>query len=308
MKLNSSYRLKGLMIVMIITLISTTNSKAQLSPLGAMYFQNQYLGNPSMAGAQEGLRVNMGYSSQQTSMPGSPKTQIITMGYRVNKVGMGLNLMIDQAGLINRTRVIGTYAYHLPLNGDNGNLRFGLSLGLMKDRLNGDVYSGDQGDLSVARFNERPAYVDGDFGATYEKKSLTVQLAVPNLRSFFRSNDTFNGNFVDQANLFSSLSYKFDLPEQIGGISLEPKLCYRGFTGIDDIIDLGTNVTLLGDKISFMTMYHSSKNVSLGFGSKLNSMFYLNAVYRTGTAAFNGNTNGDFEVNLRVKLSKKESK
>jgi len=308
MKLYNKIKLKGLMMVTIISLINSVESVAQLSPMGAVYYQNQYLINPSMAGAQEGLRMDLGYSSQQTNMPGSPKTQIMTMGYRVNKVGMGLNVMIDQAGLISRTRVMGTYAYHLPLNNDNGNLRFGLSLGLLKDRLTGDLYNGEQGDVSVARFNERPAYIDGDFGATYEKKALTIQVAVPNLRSFFRSEDTFNANSVNQSNLFSAVSYKISLSEQMGGIGLEPKLCYRGFTGFDDIVDLGTNVTLLDEKISFMTMYHSSKNVSLGFGSKLNSMFHLNAVYRTGSAAFNGNTNGDFEINLRLNLNKKESK
>jgi hypothetical protein len=74
------------------------------------------------------------------------------------------------------------------------------------------------------------------------------------------------------------------------------------------MMDLGTNVTLLDDKMSFMAMYHSTKSMSLGLGSKLSSMFYLNAVYKTATAALNGNTNGDFELNLRVNLSKKEAK
>jgi hypothetical protein len=67
-------------MITIITLLSTTSSKAQLSPFGAMYYQNQYLANPAIAGAQEGLRADLGFNSQQTNIPGSPKTQIITMG------------------------------------------------------------------------------------------------------------------------------------------------------------------------------------------------------------------------------------
>ena len=296
------------MIITIITLLSATSSKAQLSPFGAMYYQNQYLGNPAMAGAQEGLRADLGYGSQQTNMPGSPKTQIMTMGYRVKKVGMGLNVMMDQAGLINRTRVMGTYAYHLPLDNDFGYLRFGLSMGLMKERIAGDDLSGDQGDLSIARFNQRPAYIDGDFGVSYERKALTMQLALPNLKTFFRSDAANASNIVDQVKLFSAVSYKLDLPNAMGGIGLEPKLSYRSVSGFKDMMDLGTNVTLLDDKMSFMAMYHSTKSMSLGLGSKLSSMFYLNAVYKTATAALNGNTNGDFELNLRVNLSKKEAK
>lgn len=307
MKLNSNYRLKGMMMIIIITLISTTSSKAQLSPFGAMYFQNQYLGNPAMAGSQEGFRMDLGHSSQQINMPGSPKTQIITMGYRVKKVGFGLNVMMDQAGLINRTKVMGTYAYHLPLDNDLGFLRFGLSMGLMKERVSGDNLNGSQGDLSIARFNQRLAYIDGDFGVTYEKKALTLQLAVPNLKTFFKSDQIKASNIVDQVKLFSALSYKLELTSGIDGIGLEPKLCYRSVSGYKDLLDLGTNVTLLDDKVSFMAMYHSTKSMSLGLGSKISSLFYVNAVYKTGTTALNGTTNGDFgdyELNLRVNLSK----
>lgn len=294
--------------MMIIILLGSKSSNAQFSPFGAIYYQNQYLGNPAMAGAQEGLRMDIGHSSQQTNMPGSPKTQIITMGYRVKKVGMGLNVMMDQAGLISRTRVMGTYAYHLPLDNNLGFLRFGLSMGLMKERIAGNDISGDQGDLSIARFNQRPAYIDGDFGVTFDKKSLTMQLAVPNLKTFFRSDAANASNIVDQVKLFSAVSYKFDLPNTAGGIGFEPKLSYRSISGYKDIVDLGSNFTILDDRMSLMAMYHSSKNVSVGLGSKLSNMFYVNMVYRTATAAMNGNTNGDFELNLSVSLSKNRAK
>ena len=303
MKKYNKTTLKGLMMLTIITLIGFSNAKAQLSPFGAMYFQNQYLGNPSLAGAEAGFRMDVGYSSQQTNMPGSPNTQAITMGYRVNKVGMGLNVTMDQAGLINRTRVMGTYAYHLPLDNDSGFLRFGLSMGLMKERISGDI-SGDATDVSIARYNQRAAYLDGDFGVTYEKKALTVQLAVPNLKTFFRSDAANASNIVDQSKLFGAISYKVALAKTAGGIGLEPKISYRSVTGYNDIIDLGTNVTMLNERASFMAMYHSTNSVSIGLGSKVSDKFSINAFYTTGTAAYDGNTNGDFEIHLRMNLSK----
>lgn len=305
MKLNINNILKGMMII-IISLLSTTNSKAQLSPFGAMYFQNQYLGNPAMAGSKEGLRADLGYSSQQTNMPGAPKTQVLTMGYGIKKVGLGLSLLMDQAGAFNRTRLMGTYVYNLPIDSDNGNLSFGLSLGLMKERLTD--YNGDLNDASVGRFNQRPAYIDGDFGVAYKKDAITLQLAVPNLKTFFRTDAANATNIVNQVKFFSAVSYKFDVKSSIGSIGLEPKLVYRAVSGYDDIMDLGANATFLEEKFNFMALYHSTKNMSLGFGSKLNDMFYLNAVYKTATAALNGNATGDFEINLRVNLPHKEKK
>jgi type IX secretion system PorP/SprF family membrane protein len=305
MKKYNKTTLKGLMMFTIITLIGFSSAKAQLSPFGAMYFQNQYLGNPSLAGAEEGFRMDLGYNSQQTTMPGSPKTQAITMGYRVKKVGMGLNVTMDQAGLISRTRVMGTYAYHLTLDNDLGFLRFGLSMGLGKDRISGDII-GDATDVSIARYNQRAAYLDGDFGLTYEKKALTLQFAVPNLNTFFRSDVANASNVLDRSKFFGAISYKVALAKTAGGIGLEPKIVYRkneiGYKAY--IIDLGTNVTLLNERASFMAMYHSTNSVSLGLGSKVTDKFSINAFYTTGTAAYDGNTNGDFEIHLRMNLSK----
>jgi hypothetical protein len=61
---------------------------------------------------------------------------------------------------------------------------------------------------------------------------------------------------------------------------------------------------MLNERASFMAMYHSTNSVSLGLGSKVSDKFSINAFYTTGTAAYDGNTNGDFEIHLRMNLSK----
>ena len=59
--------------------------KAQLHPMGAMYFQNQYLANPAMAGLESGLRADLAYRKQWSSIPGAPETQSITADYGSSK-------------------------------------------------------------------------------------------------------------------------------------------------------------------------------------------------------------------------------
>lgn len=45
---------------------------AQLMNLQSIYYQNQYLANPSMGGLGKGLKVNLDYQQQLTGTPGSP--------------------------------------------------------------------------------------------------------------------------------------------------------------------------------------------------------------------------------------------
>jgi hypothetical protein len=42
--------------------------------MGVLYFQNQILGNPEMAG-KGGLNLNMGIRKQWNTIPGSPSAQ-----------------------------------------------------------------------------------------------------------------------------------------------------------------------------------------------------------------------------------------
>src|ERR1700761_6834601 len=91
-------------------------SRAQLNPLQSMYFQNPYLYNPSLAGMTNNLNINLDYRQQWSSFPGTPKTEAFTADYgATDRVGLGLTVYNDVAGLITQTKVVGTYAYHLPI-------------------------------------------------------------------------------------------------------------------------------------------------------------------------------------------------
>lgn len=285
-----------------ITVSSIAESRAQLHPLSGIYYQNQYLANPAMAGLEEGvLRLNLGYRQQWSSMPGAPTTQALTGDYGFgNKVGLGLNLYNDKAGLLTRTRVMGTYAYHLPLNGENEKLNFGISLGFMTERLADEDVNGNPGDISIGRVNERETFVDGDFGAAYTSNKLTIQGAIPNMKNFFKKDD--NDNVVDQSTFFTAVSYKFYFPQSLNGMGVEPKAAFRGVKGYDDILDIGANLTFANEALSLMGVYHSSQSATFGAGVNYKKTLSIMGMYTTETAALSGYTSGNFELALRVNL------
>ncbi|RZM23846.1 MAG: type IX secretion system membrane protein PorP/SprF [Pedobacter sp.] len=297
-------KMKRYIMALLVAAMVSATANAQLAPLGAMYYHNQYLNNPAFAGIGQGLEVGAGFRQQWSTMPGSPKVQVLTGSYALTpKTGLGLNVYNDQTGLFKRTRVVGSYAYHLPLNGDNDRLSFGVSLGFMDEMVDQGLMDGDPNDPSIGNFNDRRQYVDGDFGVAYTGGKLRLQAAMPNLRnSLGFSKD--GEQVVNEARFFAAASYKISL-SQSEGVGLEPKVAFRGVRGTDNIFDFGANFTFIDEKIGLMAIYHSTESTSFGFSARLSRNFDLMGIYSSNTAALAGQTNGSFELNLKVNLFNK---
>lgn len=299
--MNKFMKMKRYIMALMVSGITFGTANAQLAPLGAMYYHNQYLNNPAFAGVGKGLEVDLGYRQQWSTIPGSPKVQLLTGSYAMTpKAGLGLNVYNDQTGLFKRTRVMGSYAYHLPVSSKNDKLSFGLSLGFMDELVDQGLMDGDPNDPSTRNFNERQQYVDGDFGVAYTSGKLSLQAAMPNLRNnlgFSKDGE----RVVNEARFFAAASYRIRLSES-EGMGLEPKVAFRGVKGMDNIFDVGANFTFVEDKIGLMAMYHSTKSTSFGFSAKLSKNFDLMGIYSSNTAALAGQTNGSLEVNLKLNL------
>jgi len=281
-----------------------STAKAQILPLNAQYFQNRYLVNPSMAGINEGFNINGSFRKQWSNIPGAPLTQSVTLDQQVGKVGWGVNVYNEKSGDLQRTKAVGTFAYHLPLSDKEQQLNFGVSFGVSRDRLDlSSIRNSDINDPSIARFNDRGSYLDGDFGVSYTSKGLTIEGAVPNMRSVFRKDDL---NYANKPTFYSAIGYKFSLGEGMNGISLEPKGVFRGIKNYKNLWDAGVNANFANDKLYVMAMYHNTQNATVGFGVNYKSSLYFMAYYNTATSAISGYTDGDFEVNIRVNIGKKK--
>lgn len=279
----------------------TTSVKAQLNPLSAQYFTNQYIINPAFAGAGQGLKLNGAYRKLWSNVPGSPLTQNLTADYGFNKVGLGLTVNNESAGLQRQTRVVGSYAYHLPLNDNGHQLHFGVSLGFISQHLeNVDIY-GNPNDPTVGQYNDRKTYLDGDFGVAYTSDKLNVQAAIPNLKSVLKKDVI---KLADVATFYTAVSYKIDISEGAEGVDLEPKVAYRGVKGFDNIWDAGAQLSIANQQVMLLGMYHSTKNATFGLGMDYKKKYLISGTYTTQTSALSSYTNGSFELNLRLNLSK----
>lgn len=303
-KMIKSLSKKGLLysIMILCSFFCLQRATAQIRPLGAQYYENQYVSNPAFAGINEGVNLNMSYRNQWRSIPGSPVTMAATADYRYNNVGLGLNVYNDKAGLIARTRIMGTYAYHLMLDGDERSLHFGVSLGAMNQKLDNPSIIADPTDVLPERFNQRKSYIDGDFGMAFTNKKFTLQAALPNLKKFFQKDEE---NTIDASTYFAAMSYKIGSTEN-DLLSLEPKISIRGAKDIEKIIDFGTNLKLQNNILNFLGMYHSDKSSTFGVGVNYDK-YFVQFFYTSQIAGERQSTGGDFEINLKINLTKSGS-
>ncbi|RYE19620.1 MAG: type IX secretion system membrane protein PorP/SprF [Sphingobacteriales bacterium] len=292
--MNKIYR----MVACVLAMVGIQEARAQLNPLGAQYYNNEYLINPAYAGKEQGLKLNAAYRKLWGGLPGAPLTQNITAEYGFGRVGIGVNVNNESAGLLRQTRATGSYAYHLPLDSGRHQLHFGLSLGVMSQHLDNSNVNGNPNDISIGDYNGRRAYIDGDFGIGYTSGRFSLQATIPNLNDFFNRSQ---GEVADLVTFYSVIGYNFDLK---GGMELEPKIAFRGIRNYSNMIDVGAQMAFADRKFFFTGIYHSNKSSTLGVGLDFMKKYMVSGMYTTETSALNSYANGSFELNLRINFGK----
>lgn len=278
--------------------------KAQLNPYQAIYYQNRYLINPSMAGLDKGLNINLAYQQQWNSFPGSPKNQSLTTEYQASqKVGLGLNINDNQSGLFRQTRIMGTYAYHLPLGEQNQKLNFGLSLGINDSRINLNAVNGDLTDIELSKYNQRAPFVDGDLGLSYTSNNLFIECVLPNLNSNVFNRAGQNGD-IDRTAFITMVGYKIKLSNETDAFSLEPLAAYREVKGLTSIFDLGADFRMTNYHLDLQAIYHSNDNFGFGFVFDQHN-YAIDFDYNVYSGQITNYTNGAFEIGLKLRLLNK---
>ena len=290
--------------VILLTVILTACAmagKAQLYPLESMYFQNQYLYNPALAGMEDKFDLNFGYRQQWSNFPGTPKTGTLTADFQpADKVGLGVIFDQDQYGLIKQTMVKASYAYHVPLNGTDEHLNFGMSLGMNNSRINYNDIVGDPTDQEVAQYNQAKPYIDGDLGIAYTSDNLSIGGTLPNLReTFFKTSDQ---RFDSDQLLFIALAtYKIPFTGSDRDFVVEPLAAYRVVRGYTDIFDVGVNLDIKSTGVYLQGVYQTSHSMNVGFGYDAGT-YALTFAYNYETGEIATYTNGAFEVGLKLRL------
>jgi type IX secretion system PorP/SprF family membrane protein len=261
-----------------------------------MYYLNEYLYNPAVAGKKQGLNIGAFYKNNLTGNSGQTVANTLTLDYGMGKSGFGLTVNAEKDGILNLNKFMATYAYNLKTSSE-GNLRFGLSVGLTSLKINTSDIVGDIDDPIAAQFDEGYVF-DGDLGLNYSTNKLNLSAVLPNLRSLINNNDVNDG--YNYTKFYAAAAYQVT----DGAIKITPKAMYRELEGYDGVLDIGLN-TQFNDKLNILAFYHTSNNVSFGLGFDIVSKYQLQASY---SLPVNSNlqkyTYGNVEIGVKINLYK----
>lgn len=166
---------KRIVFVFIICLCAMSNLRAQQLPHYTQYILNNYILNPAVAGIENYTDVKVSHRHQWVGIDGAPVTTYLTIHAPLKKndyeretatgfhaagenprgraywqeytkaephAGVGLTILNDRTGPLNRFAAYGTYAYHLGISAKTS-ISAGVSVGIKNTTLNATKLSFD---------------------------------------------------------------------------------------------------------------------------------------------------------------------
>jgi type IX secretion system PorP/SprF family membrane protein len=233
-------------IALFFSLFFIFEAAGQQLPVYSQYMMNKFLINPAMAGSEGLTAINITAREQWIGMKNSPKTHALSFHTRLlndshinrilsvrrkskrssrdTQVGLGGYIFNDRNGLVSRTGLSFTYAYHIDIS--EGQLSFGLSGSIYQFKLDLDqMRSFDPGDLVLNNANNTAVIPDADFGVYYSYPTFYTGISVSSmLQSYFKFGKQGYENYRLKRQYHFIGGYQF---KQIDNVVIEPNLLIR---------------------------------------------------------------------------------
>ena len=307
---------------------------AQEMPVYTQYIFNSYLLNPAVTGIDNYIDTKLGYRNQWKGLEGAPVTQYFSIHapigqdfvqgsvnsfggdgdnpmsrsyvytYRAAEPhhGIGINGMIDKAGLLKQTKVNLTYAYHIGLS-ETMNLSLGLSAGLKYFNLDQKAMQvDDESDflLSSSSTNNR---ISAELGAGIWLYGARYFLGISGMSlggRFIPMNDAKrSGADKMQPSFYLTTGYKFFAGEDFGII---PSVLVKYNSAIPTIID-GNLKVAFRDRVWLGGGFRSYDSFSALAGFNVSHLLNLSYSYDFTSSNLNTISNGTHEIVLGILLN-----
>ncbi len=234
---NLKQYIKGIILLGGLLCLLTIHALAQQLPLYSQYMMNKFLINPAVAGSEGYTAFNITAREQWIGLKYSPKTHAVSAQTRIlrnsfisrrasvkrkgtstsksGRVGLGGYIFNDQSGLVNRTGMQLTYAYHISLR--RGQLSFGLSGSFYQFRVDKEkIILYDPNDDLINNFNNRLWVPDATVGIYYSDPRSYVGFSVSDLfQASFKFGKEGYDNFRLLRHYYAIGGYNFDLNDYL---------------------------------------------------------------------------------------------
>jgi type IX secretion system PorP/SprF family membrane protein len=268
------------------------------------YYFNRFLYNPALTGAQDYGQAYLIYRNQWNKVPNAPTTKAFTLDgpLKSEKVGLGVSLFQDNAGIFNSTGGQIAYRYGLQL-ADKHNLDLGISIGFLDNRLdlNGILVKHLDDPILLGNFDKGTGF-DATFGFNYTYDKLSIGFSVPQiLANKIVYDQITNISTVSNAAQYSlvrhyigTIRYDFDLTDKL---SFEPIAMVRAVPGAPTQFDINAMFNY-DDKVWLGGMYRSQYAATVSAAGRINKQFVVGYSYDMAVNAYKQYLRGAHEVML----------
>lgn len=254
-------------LLLLLCLMYGASAMAQQWSRRTQFPVNTYMVNPAVAGTQTYAPFYISYRNQWAGFKGAPTTMMVS-GHNAWKNGFGYGGLIfndNSGGLISRTGVELTGAYHVELNKSDA-VSFGLSLTANQFNIaNSQAVVFDPTDVTLnGMTDEARVYLDGNFGFLVYGKQYYYGFSIPQfLRSRVRMAETLDESRNRNWRHFQFMgSYRYYVNDKI---DIQPSGFIRLTKATPAQIDVNVRVNYLGAAWGGITYRHRDA-VALMFG------------------------------------------
>ena len=289
-------------IILLVLLISTTETFAQFEPQFTQYMFNETFINPAYAGSRDHAAFTAAYRNQWVGMDGAPKTQTFSghMPFKNQKSAFGLSIMNDEISVVQDFYIFGTYAYriHLP----KGNLAMGLQGGIVnhQEKL-GDVKTQDIGDISFLG-TPRITVPNTGFGIYYNQPNAYIGLSIPRMitnKVDPSTSKSLNSVNIDNWHYFMMGGYVHPIND---GVKIKTTFMLKGVKGAPISSDIGVHI-LFNECIWLGTNYRAKDSWAALLSMQINKQLRMGYSFDYTISQLKRVNSGTHEITIGYDLS-----
>ncbi len=299
--------MKKIKILLGLLLLSVC-SLAQQRPQYSLYYQNNFVLNPAIAGIESYYDTKLSYRTQWLGISGAPVTSYISAQGPVGDVekghhGIGFNVIEDKTGPTSQLTIDASYAYHVPVT-KSIKMAFGLAAGFTQYSLATDQLVLDQAfDPAVPRNRASQLVPDLVAGIWIYSEQFYLGASMTQLlpsRINFNTQDKNPRNAL-QPHQFVTAGYRFYLDDDF---SVIPSLMVKHVTPVPVSYDV--NVKLQYRDIMWLgSSVRKTDGFSVSAGFYISKSLNVSYAYDYTYSALQQYTSGSHEIILGLQLGNK---
>ena len=308
-------------LAVILFLVIAKVGVAQQEPMFNLYHQNLFLLNPANTGDQDFMQVFFDTRKQWSGIEGAPSTSAFGIHDSFNdKVGLGMLITSDKAGMIERLSGSLNYSYKLRISDTKRHfITFGLGLGFLENKIDfTDVIATDYSDPVFALGNYDGFAFDARFGFKYDYKDFELAASIPQILD----NDlNYNRNGYEEYDFalkrhyvfFTSYNFRFfekEVDENMQKVKtdnerfyIKPSLLYKMLPGAPSQFDINLVVGNSNDQWAGVTYRPTNNSFVIAAGINVYNLNIAYA-YQIANTPLTMYSNGTHEIMVAYKFRK----